>query len=298
MSKRDDLMRDAGNILESMGVGIPVAGAGAGTSSVPPHLRGVDRMRDAKLIPLDLIEPDPGQPRKEFDPDGLAKLADSLRKRGQIQPVMVCWNDAQAAYVILTGERRWRAARMAGLEKLACIVSDRSMTEGELRAVQLIENCLREDLKPLEQAHAYRDLMAANEWSARRLAEELDLNHATVLRALALLELPDDIQERVASGALAPSAAAELSRLEPDEAKALADRAATERMTRDQVAEAVRARVRPAADGAGRSKRMEVRLDDGVRIVIHGVTEPEAAAAALKRGIKKLMAPARDGAAA
>ena len=118
------------------------------------------------MIPLDLIEPDPGQPRKEFDSESLAKLADSLRKRGQIQPVMVCWSDSQAAYVILTGERRWRAARQAGMEKLACIVRDQPMSEGELRAVQLIENCLREDLKPLEQAHAYRDLMASNEWSA------------------------------------------------------------------------------------------------------------------------------------
>jgi ParB family chromosome partitioning protein len=298
MSKRDDLMRDAGNILESMGVGVPDAGAEARTSSVPKHLRGVDRMRDAKLIPLDLIEPDPGQPRKEFDPEGLAKLADSLRKRGQLQPVMVCWNDAQAAYVILTGERRWRAARQAGVEKLACIVSERSMTEGELRAVQLIENCLREDLKPLEQAHAYRDLMAANEWSVRRLAEELDLNHATVLRALALLELPDDIQQRVASGALAPSAAAELSRLDPEEAKALADRAAAEKLTRDQVAEAVRARVNPTGERAGRPKPMEIRLDEGIRIVIHGITDPESAAAALKRAIKKLVVPARDGAAA
>jgi ParB family chromosome partitioning protein len=298
MSKRDDLMRDAGNIRESMGVGMPAAGTGGGTSSVPAHLRGVDRMRDAKLIPLDLIEPDPGQPRKEFDPDSLAKLADSFKKRGQIQPVMVCWNDSQAAYEILTGERRWRAARLAGMEKLACIVSERPMTEGELRAVQLIENCLREDLKPLEQAHAYRELMAANEWSARRLAEELDLNHATVLRALALLELPYDIQQRVASGALAPSAAAELSRLGPDEAKALADRAATEGLTRDQVAEAVRARVTPAAGRAGRPRPMEIRLDEGIRVVVHGVAEPELAAAALRRAIKKLVAPARDGAAA
>ena len=198
MSKRNDLMRDSSNILESMGMGVPPAGTEASTSLVPPQLRGVDRMREAKMIPLDLIEPDPGQPRKEFDPESLTKLADSLRKRGQIQPVTVCWNDSQAAYVILTGERRWRAARQAGLEKLACIVRDKPLTEGELRAVQLIENCLREDLKPMEQAHAYRDLMTANDWSARRLGEELDLNHATILRALALLELPEDIQQRVA----------------------------------------------------------------------------------------------------
>jgi ParB family transcriptional regulator, chromosome partitioning protein len=97
MGKRDDLMRDAGNILESMGMGVPAAGTDATTSSVPSHLRSVDRMRDAKMIPLDLLEPDPGQPRKEFDPEGLSKLADSLRKRGQIQPIMVCWDDFQAA---------------------------------------------------------------------------------------------------------------------------------------------------------------------------------------------------------
>lgn len=296
MSKREELMRDSGNILESMGVGVP--SAGSETSSVPAHLRGVDRMRDAKMIPLDLIEPDPGQPRKEFDPEGLAKLADSLRKRGQIQPITVCWDDSQAAYVILIGERRWRAAREAGLEKLACIVRDRPLTEGELRAVQLIENCLREDLKPLEQAHAYRDLMAANDWSARRLAEELDLNHATVLRALALLELPHDIQQRVARGELAPSAAAELARLDPDEAKVLAERAAAEKLTRDQVAEAVRARVNPTTDRTARARPLEVRLDDGIKVVIHGVTDPETAAAALKRAIKKLVAAGRGAEAA
>jgi ParB family transcriptional regulator, chromosome partitioning protein len=293
MSKRDELMRDAGNILESMGAGAPPAGTEAKTSSVPAHLRGVDRMRDAKMIPLDLIEPDPGQPRKDFDPESLAKLADSLRKRGQIQPVTVCWSDTQAAYVILTGERRWRAARQAGLEKLACVVRDRPMTEGELRAMQLIENCLREDLKPLEQAHAYRDLMAAHEWSARRLAEELDLNHATVLRALALLELPEDLQQRVERGVLVPSAAAELARLTPDEARELADRAAAEKLTRDQVAEAVRARVNPTTDRTARPRPIEVRLDDGIKIVIHGVTDPETAAAALKRAVKKLVTPNR-----
>ena len=296
MSKREELMRDASNIQESMGVGVP--SVGSETSSVPAHLRGVDRMRDTKLIPLDLIEPDPGQPRKEFDPEGLAKLADSLRKRGQIQPIMVCWDDSQAAYMILIGERRWRAAREAGLDKLACIVRDRPLTKGELRAVQLIENCLREDLKPLEQAHAYRDLMAANDWSARRLAEELDLNHATVLRALALLELPHDIQQRVARGELAPSAAAELARLDPDEAKVLAERVAAEKLTRDQVAEAVRARVNPTIDRTARARPLEVRLDDGIKVVIHGVTDPETAAAALKRAIKKLVATGHGAEAA
>jgi hypothetical protein len=150
----------------------------------------------------------------------------------------------------------------------------------------------------LEQAHAYRDLMVTNDWSARRLAEELDLNHATVLRALALLELPGDIQQRVTRGELAPSAAAELARLAPDEAKALAERAAAEKLTRDQVAEAVRARVNPTMDRTPRAKPLEVRLDDGIKVVIHGVTDPETAAAALKRAIKKLVVAGRGAEAA
>jgi ParB family transcriptional regulator, chromosome partitioning protein len=200
--------------------------------------------------------------------------------------------------VILIGERRWRAARQAGLEKLACIVRDRPLTEGELRAVQLIENCLREDLKPLEQANAYRGLVTANDWSARWLAEELDLNHTAVLRALALLELSEDIQKRVARGDLAPSAAAELARLDPDEAKVLAERAAAEKLTRDQVAEAVRAKVNPTADRPALPKLLEVRLDDGIKIVVHGITDPEVAAAALKRAIKKLITAGRGTEAA
>ena len=95
------------------------------------------------------------------------------------------------------------------------------------------------------------------------------------------------------SCALVPSTAAELARLNPDEARDRADRAAAEKMTRDQVAEAVRARVNPTMDRTARPRPIEVRLDDGIKIVIHGVTDPETAAAALKRAIKKLVTPDR-----
>ena len=292
MGKRDDLMKDAGNIMESMGQGAPAPAAA--TASTPAHLKGVDRMRDAKLIPLDLIEPDPDQPRKEFEPESLDRLARSLKGRGQLQPIRVRWDDEAASYVILMGERRWRAARQAGLEKLACVVHDSGMSDGERRALQLIENCLREDLKPIEQARAYRALMTSHEWSARRLADELDLNHATVLRALALLDLPEGVQARVEAGELSPSAAAELARLTPDEATSLAERVTTEHLTRDQVSEAVREKVGHGERPTKKPRPLEVRLDDGVRIVIHGITDPDAAAAALKQAVRKLTAASRN----
>ena len=97
---------------------------------------------------------------------------------------------------------------------------------------------------------------------------------------------------------LAPSAAAELARLDPDKAKVLAERAAAEKLTRNQVAEAVRARVNPTTDRTARARPLEVRLGDGIKVVIHGVTDPETAAAALKRAIKKLVADGRGAEAA
>ena len=148
-----------GHIMESMGAS---AGAGAGgplpapAHGVPARYEGVTRPRDALTIPVDKLRPDPDQPRREFDEEDLQRLAESLRSRGQLQPIRVRWDAGQQSWVIVSGERRWRAAGLAGLTSLACVEVKGEPTPDEILEDQLIENCLRADLKPIEQAHAYQ----------------------------------------------------------------------------------------------------------------------------------------------
>jgi ParB family chromosome partitioning protein len=232
-------------------------------------MAGVVRSKDAAEIPLSRIDRDPDQPREEFSKEALERLAQSLRTRGQLQPIRVRWEEGRGIYLIVCGERRWRAASMAGLETLSCIIMERPAGPGELLALQLVENALREDLSGLEQAKAYRSLLDVNGWSARHLAAELAVNPATVTRALALLELPAEVQERVEQGGLSPAAAYEVSKLaDPVAQVEVAAAVVDQKLTRSEVAElvqAVKAR-RPAP--AGKPSPVELDLGDGTLVKI------------------------------
>src|SRR4051812_28313956 len=173
MSKRDELLRAGGaNVVASMGGGRgPELPAGLDPASAirrPAHLEGLARDKSAARISVDRITADPDQPRRDFDPEELERLAESMRTRGQLQPIRVRWDEGQGRYVVIMGERRWRAARMAGLAELACVVQEGELDPDDRLAVQLVENALRSDLKPIEQAHAYRALMEAKGWSTRQ----------------------------------------------------------------------------------------------------------------------------------
>ena len=208
----------------------------------PERWRGVERSRDMAVIPVAKIDRDPDQPRQEFDEEELARLAESLRIRGQLQPIRVRWDEGRGVYVILAGERRWRAARMAGLDKLSCVIHEGILAEEEKLAMQLVENALRTDLKPVEQARAYRRLMDAKGYSTRDLAAELHIAQTSVVRALALLDLPTDIQVRVEGGELAATVAAELARLPDANLQAeVAEAVVAEGLTRTEVTELVQA---------------------------------------------------------
>ena len=264
MAKFDEMMRGAGsNIAESMGAsrlhGAPSTSATAPTvAGVPARLQGVSKSKNAAEIPVEKITPDPDQPREEFDETALARLADSLKARGQLQPIRVRWDEGRGSYMILVGERRWRAARMAGLSTLSAIVVDGPIAPGELLAIQLIENCLREDLRPIEQARAFRSLIDRNGWTVRQVAQELAIDHSNVVRALALLELPPPVQEQVEQGTLPPSTAYEIAKIaDPTEQAELAARVLAEGMTRSETAAAVatkRASKPGGSKGRGASK--------------------------------------------
>jgi ParB family transcriptional regulator, chromosome partitioning protein len=200
----------------------------------------------ALSIPVDDIVPDPGQPRKEFAAEALERLAADLRARGQLLPVRVRWDAAADRWVLVSGERRWRAARRAGLATLAAIEDRPDLDPAAILEAQLVENCLRDDLKPVEQAHAFRALMDARGLSKVELAARLHLSPPDVSKALALLDLPASVRTRVDAGQVSPSAGYELSRAaDPATAEALAAEVAAGRLTRDQVRARVRARPAP-----------------------------------------------------
>ncbi|HEV3168251.1 MAG TPA: ParB/RepB/Spo0J family partition protein [Isosphaeraceae bacterium] len=275
MSKRDELMKGLANVRESMGDHTGGAArdpqSTRGPRTTPPHLVGVVRSKDVSLIAIDRIVRDPHQPREDFAPEGLERLAKSLRQRGQLQPIRVRWDQSCQRYVIVCGERRWRAASVAGLESLACVVVEGDPSPEDRLAIQLVENALREDLQPMEQAKAYKTLMESQHWSARQLAAELSIHHAQVVRALSLLELPDIVQNQVEQGGLSPAAAYELSKLTSPAAQAqLAEKAVITKMTRQEVIEAVRGQSSSAVRGAPVQKpaRVEFRIDDGITVTV------------------------------
>jgi ParB family chromosome partitioning protein len=268
MAKLENLLKSGGsNIAESMGAGLDRSEKTVPTSTMPARWQGVTKSKSAVEVPLDKIVPDPDQPREEFEPESLDRLADSLKTRGQLQPIRVRWDEAQEKYVLICGERRWRAARLAGLASMSCVVSEGPLDPGELLALQLIENCLREDLKPIEQAKAFKAIMDRNGWSGNQAAKSLGIAQPTIVRALALLELPTAVQSQVEQGTLAPATAYEIGKVEdPEIQQALADRVVEEGLSRSETIEAVRSSgkrtsAKPAKGrGAGRGKKVPTSL--------------------------------------
>lgn len=266
MSKLDELRKLAGgNAAESMGTraGVPMHGASpplvAASLAAPDRLRGVARSRSAAEIPIDRIAPDPDQPREEFEAEALQRLTESLRSKGQLQPIRVRWAEEEGQYVIICGERRWRAAGLAGLTTLQCIVAEKPADAGELLAIQLIENCVREDLRPVEQAKAFRQLADRNGWSTRQIARELGVDQSHVVRSLALLDLPAAVQDQVEQGALPASVAYEVSKLaDTDSQVEVAAQAVSQGLNRSEVVATVR-RTRSATNPGTKGRGGKVR---------------------------------------
>jgi ParB family chromosome partitioning protein len=229
MSKRAmQLNADIGaNMRESLGEdslaesqGEPVTKLGLiGVSS--PRL-DVERMKGAIFLPPTKIEADPDQPRKTFGAAELDELATSLRTRGMLQPIRVRWDEEKGVWVIVTGERRWRASLLAGLDKIPAIDASKGAPEDVL-ADQLVENCLRQDLDPIEQARAIRRLMDQSGWSQARVSSELGLSTGAISKSLRLLDLSPKEQEDVSRGNLTVKDAYGRARMLPDSETAAPD---------------------------------------------------------------------------
>jgi ParB family chromosome partitioning protein len=149
-------------------------------------------------LPIDTLAPNPSQPRRHFDPGALAELAASIRSSGVLQPIVA--RPRGDGYEILVGERRWRAAREAGLERVPAIV--REATDAEAIELALVENLLREDLNPLEEADAYQRLMGEFGWTQEELARRIGKDRASIANVVRLRRLPTVIQEDLRAGRL------------------------------------------------------------------------------------------------
>lgn len=289
MSKLERLGAFASNIRESAGEFRRANPIARPARDVDSDRKGRERARDSFTIDLDRIMPDPDQPRKEFEPEALDRLAESLKTRGQLQPIQVRWDASADRYVIIMGERRWRAAQMAGIPSLACVVREGGMSDGEKLSIQLIENCLREDLSPIDQARAFRELMSLEGWTQEQLAERLAVNAASIGRALSLLRLPQVVQCQVEQGGLSQSHAIELAKLDdPAEQIRLASEIAEQGLTRDDVARQVKGGAKRKAS-AKKTPTVAVLRLGGYRIEISrkaGI-EPETLHAALREAAEK-----------
>ena len=183
-------------------------------------------------IPIDEIDPNPLQPRSSFQADRLAELAQSIREHGIIQPLIV--RSAVGRYQLVAGERRWRAAKIAGLSQVPVIVQD--YADDRLMEVALIENIQREDLNPIEVAHAFERLVRDHKLSHEQIAQRTGKDRTTITNMLRLLRLPGDIQLLLAEHRLSMGhARALLSLPTPELQIQVAERIASEGLSVRQV---------------------------------------------------------------
>ncbi len=201
-------------------------GLGRGLDALLPESNDLGNM--VTMIAVTELDRNPDQPRREFDEEALQTLADSMKEAGVLQPLLVV--EKNGRYRIVAGERRFRAARLAGLDAVPCIIRD--FTPQEQMEAALIENIQREDLNAIEEAAAVRQLMDACGYTQEQAAQRLGKSRPAVANLLRLLSLPESVQEYVIRGKLSAGHARVLAGLEDAEAQiALAEKTVREALS-------------------------------------------------------------------
>ncbi|MGI9609277.1 MAG: ParB/RepB/Spo0J family partition protein [Acidimicrobiia bacterium] len=215
------------------------SGLGRGLEALIPTDTDPKSTAGFEQIPVEQIQPNPDQPRVRFDDSSLEELAASIGEVGVLQPVVVSTGDS--GYVLIAGERRWRAAKRAGIATIPAVLRE---TTGESTLVEaLVENVQRQDLTPLEEAHAYQHLLENNGMTQEQIAERVGKSRPAISNTLRLLQLPKDVQELVDSGDLSAGHARPLVGMEDEKyARHLADKAVADGWSVRQMEEAVRLR--------------------------------------------------------
>ncbi len=208
-SKKRGLGRGLDALLSADLPEAPIPGSGLAGAAIPREPEGSRIL----MISLDRLRPGIHQPRSEFGDDEMEELADSLRLHGVLQPILV--NRAGEGYEIIAGERRWRAAQLAGLAEIPAIAVD--VAEKNSLEIAVIENIQRSDLNPMEEAAAYESMMERLSLTQEEVASRVGKERSTVANYIRLLRLPDSVRESVAAGALSMGHARALLALRNDE---------------------------------------------------------------------------------
>ena len=198
---------------------------------------------NASELKLSLLYANPNQPRKNFNEQALRELSDSIKKQGVIQPIVVN-DDGSGRYMIIAGERRFRAAKMAGLETIPVVI--RKYSERQIKEISLIENLQREDLNPIEAASAMKQLMVDYKLTQDELAERIGKSRPAVANTLRLLSLTPEVTMLVAEGKLSAGHARTLVPLAPDDQIAFATDAVKSGMSVRELEKKVRSYNIPA----------------------------------------------------
>ena len=220
-------------------------------------------MTSEKMLRTTEIEPDRSQPRKDFDEDAIASLALSIKQFGVIQPVIVRKMD-NGSYRIIAGERRWRAAMLAGIEEIPVITGD--FSEKQSKQISLVENVQRENLNPIEEALAYKELADKYHMTHENIAEISGRSRPAVTNLLRILSMPDEIQQLIRNGRISTSNAKILLSCDNEQTmKKLAFECAEKGLTSKQLELLVKQSLKsPRASGKSDSyfKEMELSLRD------------------------------------
>ena len=225
----------------------PKKGLGKGldsliTKKVPDITGTADDVSRETLLNINQVEPNPNQPRKRFNEDKLQELADSIKVHGIIQPLVV--QKENDRYIIIAGERRWRAARLAGVKEVPVVIRD--FTEQELYEVALIENIQRQDLDPIEEANAYSNLIKEHHLTQDEVAERVSKSRVTITNSLRLLKLDPRVQQMVIDELLTGGHARALISIEnPEEQFKLANQIFDEKLNVRQTEKLVKKVLHP-----------------------------------------------------
>ena len=211
------------------------------------------------MVKLSKVEPNREQPRKNFDEDSLQELAESLKQFGMLQPILV--QNRGDYYEIIAGERRWRAAKIAGLKEVPVIV--RELTDQEIVEISLIENIQREDLNPIEEAQAYKRLLTEFHLKQDEVAERVSKSRTAVTNSMRLLKLCDEVQKMVVDDMISTGHARALISIEdPEEQYLIAQKIFDEKLSVRDVEKLVKNLHKPAKPKKTDDKTMQVIYQD------------------------------------
>ena len=249
-------------------------GLGKGLDSLIPNAVGESKIKKEEsmnqnkseeavkpetLVKITMVEPNREQPRKNFDEDALMELADSIKQFGLLQPILV--QDRKDHYEIIAGERRWRAAKLAGLKEVPVII--KNLSEQEIVEISLIENIQRENLNPIEEAQAYKRLL--NEFNLKQdeVAERVSKSRTAVTNSMRLLKLCDEVQQMVINEMITTGHARALLAIEDAEQQySIAQKIFDEKLSVREVEKLVKNLNKPEKPKKEENKALEVIYND------------------------------------